>query len=622
MAQVDWKKISHHHAALPAAELSANAATVLERRYLLKDRAGHPAEGPDEMFRRVANNVASAESGHHLRQTMADAFYGLMRSMVFLPNSPTLMNAGRPLQQLAACFVLPIEDSMESIFETLKAAALIHQTGGGTGFSFSRLRPRGDLVHTSMGQASGPVSFMRVYNEATRAISQGGFRRGANIAILRADHPDVREFIACKEAEGALENFNISVAVTDEFMQAVESGGEVALVNPRDDEVWQRTSAAQLWHEIVQRAWNNGEPGLLFLDRTNSDNPTPAVGPIESTNPCGEQPLLPWEACNLGSINLARFVADGAINNQHLTSTVHLAVRFLDNAIDVSRYPLPEIGRVVWDNRKIGLGIMGWADALIALGLAYDSPEALSLAEQVMSLITREAHRASEALALERGAFGNFADSTFARQGLPPRRNATCTTIAPTGTLSLLASCSAGIEPLYSVAHERHVLGGERLLELQAEFEQMAVARGLDRAALADRLSANSPREIAELPDDVRRVFVTAHDIPAENHVRMQAAFQRHVDNAVSKTINLPASATVDEVDKAYRLAWRLGCKGITIYRDKSRASQVLVRSNGRPMICPDCVDLGATEICPECGAVLNVESACNLCPSCGYSKC
>ena len=622
--QINWQRIAASHAALAAEELSANARTVLQRRYLIKDKRGQSAEEPQEMFRRVAENVALAENTYDgtKRELMSRAFQGLMSSLVFLPNSPTLMNAGRPLQQLAACFVLPVEDSMESIFDTLKATALIHQTGGGTGFSFSRLRPRGDLVQTSMGQASGPISFMRVYNEATRAISQGGFRRGANIGVLRVDHPDIREFLACKETEGAFENFNISVAITDEFMRLLDGGGDVALVNPRTGEVWQQTPAAELWHEIVQRAWSNGEPGLLFVDHTNADNPTPALGDIESTNPCGEQPLLPWEACNLGSINVARFVTGGRVDYERLADTVHLAVRFLDDTIDMSRYPLAEISQLVAANRKIGLGIMGWADALIAMGLAYDSPEALERAEELMATLTREAHRASESLAEERGAFGSFGESVFARRGLPPRRNATCTTIAPTGTLSLLASCSAGIEPLYSVAHERHVLGGERLLELQADFQRLAGGRGLLTAEFVEKLAMYSPRQLPELPDDLRRVFVTAHDIGAEDHVRMQAAFQKHVDNAVSKTINLPAAATVAEVDRAYRLAWQLGCKGITIYRDRSRASQVLVRANGRPMVCPDCVDRDVLEICPECGVALNTESACSLCPSCGYTRC
>ena len=551
-----------------------------------------------------------------------------MAGLDFLPNSPTLMNAGRSLQQLAACFVLPVEDSIEGIFDALKAAALIHQSGGGTGFSFSRLRPAGDYVSTSQGQASGPVSFMRIFNEATRAISQGGFRRGANMGILRVDHADIRAFLRSKEGEEAFENFNISVAVTDAFMAALEAGRDVELRNPRNGEVAGTVSARELWADIVAHAWANGEPGVFFIDRTNASNPTPALGRIESTNPCGEQPLLPYEACNLGSINLSHFLAGdpgGAeprrIDFDRLRDTVHLAVRFLDDTIEMSRYPLAAIDRVVKGNRKVGLGVMGWADLLIDLGVPYDSREALALAGQIMGFISEEARRASRSLAASRGPFPNYSESVFAQGGGPAERNATVTTIAPTGTLSLIASCSAGIEPLYHIAYERHVLGDERLPELQPAFERLARRRGFYSDALMQRLLSEPPERIEEIPEDVRRLFATAHTVSPEWHVRMQAAFQEHVDNAVSKTVNLPRQATTDDVDGVYRLAYRLGCKGITVYRDASRAEQVLVRQNGRPMVCPECVTPGV-DVCPECGAALVHESGCIVCPECGYTRC
>ena len=635
MDAIDWPAVFDRHAAREAARLSDNALTVLRRRYLLKDAQGRPTEEPADMFRRVAANIAEAEARLGSEpgcrapvEQAARAFYGLMAGLDFLPNSPTLMNAGRSLQQLAACFVLPVEDSIEGIFDALKAAALIHQSGGGTGFSFSRLRPAGDYVSTSQGQASGPVSFMRIFNEATRAISQGGFRRGANMGILRVDHADIRAFLRSKEGEEAFENFNISVAVTDAFMAALEAGRDVELRNPRNGEVAGTVSARELWADIVAHAWANGEPGVFFIDRTNASNPTPALGRIESTNPCGEQPLLPYEACNLGSINLSHFLAgdpDGAeprrIDFDRLRDTVHLAVRFLDDTIEMSRYPLAAIDRVVKGNRKVGLGVMGWADLLIDLGVPYDSREALALAGQIMGFISEEARRASRSLAASRGPFPNYSESVFAQGGGPAERNATVTTIAPTGTLSLIASCSAGIEPLYHIAYERHVLGDERLPELQPAFERLARRRGFYSDALMQRLLSEPPERIEEIPEDVRRLFATAHTVSPEWHVRMQAAFQEHVDNAVSKTVNLPRQATTDDVDGVYRLAYRLGCKGITVYRDASRAEQVLVRQNGRPMVCPECVTPGV-DVCPECGAALVHESGCIVCPECGYTRC
>ena len=620
---IDWNALFRRYADRPAAALSANALTVLGRRYLMKDAHGQPTESPQEMFRRVADNVAQAErllGRDDLAEPAAAAYLGLMTSLDFLPNSPTLMNAGRKLQQLAACFVLPVEDSIEGIFDSLKAAALIHQSGGGTGFSFSRLRPGGDYVSTSQGQASGPVSFMRIFNAATRAISQGGFRRGANMAILRVDHPDIGSFVGCKTTEGEFENFNISVAVTDEFMRALAAGGRFDLRNPRDGSAAGSLDARELWAEMVQHAWANGEPGVFFIDRTNAANPTPALGDFESTNPCGEQPLLPHEACNLGSVNLAHFASGGQLDTGGLTDAVHLAVRFLDDTISMSRYPLPEIDRIVKGNRKIGLGVMGWADLLIELGVPYDSQGALDLAGEVMGLVSREAGRASRDLARDRGAFPFFRQSVFAAEPQPPR-NATVTTVAPTGTLSLIAGCSAGIEPIFHLAYERHVLGDQRLAEVQPAFERIARERGFYSPELMQRLPEEPLGEIEGVPEDVRRLFATAHTVSPEWHVRMQAAFQEHVDNAVSKTVNLPQRSVPQDVDRIYRLAYELGCKGITVYRDASRTEQVLVRANGRPMVCPDCVAPGAT-LCPECQAPLAHESGCTVCPECGYSRC
>ena len=624
MPEIVWADIFEQCAARPPAALSDNARTVLAHRYLMKDADGQPIEKPEAMFRRVATNVAEAETWFDrpdLAPLAAKAFGGMLASLDFLPNSPTLMNAGRRLQQLAACFVLPIDDSIEGIFDSLKAAALIHQSGGGTGFSFSRLRPRGDTIHTSQGQASGPVSFMRIFNAATRAISQGGFRRGANMGILRIDHPDIREFIRSKQDEGEFENFNISVAVTDAFMDALESGSTVQLVSPRDGTLAETVEAADLWREIVEHAWANGEPGIFFVDRTEADNPTPLAGAIESTNPCGEQPLLPYEACNLGSINLSHFASDGRVETERLRRTIHLAVRFLDDTIAMSRYPLPEIDKVVKANRKIGLGVMGWADMLIALGVPYDSDRALELADEVMGLVAREAREASGDLARVRGPFPNHPGSVFDAPGRVPQRNATVTTVAPTGTLSLIAECSAGIEPLFHLAYQRHVLAGLRLPEVQPAFVRMARERGFYSDSLLNRLAGEPLESIEEIPEDVRRLFVTAHTVAPEWHVRMQAAFQKHVDNAVSKTVNLPNRATVADVDRIYRLAYELGCKGITVYRDASRTEQVLVRQNGRPMVCPECVTPGA-EVCPECGFPLVHESTCAVCPDCGYSRC
>jgi ribonucleoside-diphosphate reductase alpha chain len=566
-------------------KLNMNAIKVLENRYLLKDDLGRVIESPGEMFRRVARNVAQADLIYNPDtdiEATADEFYELMASLYFLPNSPTLMNAGTELQQLSACFVLPVEDSMEGIFGALHSMALIHQSGGGTGFSFSRLRPAGDIVKSTKGVASGPISFMRIFDVSTDVVKQGGRRRGANMAILRYDHPDIEEFISSKEKEGFLDNFNISVAVNDKFMEAVKVGAEYNLVNPRNSKVVKKLNARHVFDRIVNMAWRTGDPGLIFLDRINRDNPTPALGEIESTNPCGEQPLLPYESCNLGSINLARMVKldendKAMIDWDKLRDTIHKAVHFLDNVIDMSKFPVDEIGKMVRGNRKIGLGVMGFADLLVQLGIPYDSEDAVALADDVMGFINEEARKASVTLAEKRGSFPNFPGSIWEQRGYKCIRNATLTTIAPTGTISIIAGASSGIEPLFAISYIRNVMDGTELLEVNPYFEETAKKRGFYSKDLMVKIArSGSIQGIIEIPEDVRRVFVTSHDIAPEWHVRIQAAFQRHVDNAVSKTVNLPNDATLEDIRRIYFMAYELGCKGITVYRYGSKSEQVL----------------------------------------------
>ena len=563
-------------------KFSENAMTVLERRYLKTDAQGKVTETPFDMFRRVAHNIASAELAYGSQEDAAyweEQFYLLMTNLDFLPNSPTLMNAGRDLQQLSACFVLPVSDSMEGIFDAIKYTALIHKSGGGTGFSFSRLRPEGDTVGSTGKVASGPISFMKVFDAATDAIKQGGMRRGANMAILSVNHPDIEKFITAKEKENTLTNFNLSVAATEEFMKAVEAGGDYNLINPKDGSVFGQLNAKSIFDKIVELAWRTGDPGLIFIDRINQDNPNKNLGKIESTNPCGEQPLLPYESCNLGSINLAHMINDEkkVVDYDKLGETIKIAVRFLDNVIDKNKFPLPEIEEMTKKTRKIGLGIMGFADMLIKLGIAYDSEEALRIAESVMKFIDTTATDASAELAEERGLFPAFDGSEYSLKGGPKLRNATRTTIAPTGTLSIIANCSSGIEPLFALSYMRHILDGDALVEVNPYFEQAARKEGCYSDQLMRELATKgSLHDIEGIPDHVKRIFVTAHDISPKWHVEMQAAFQRFTDNAVSKTINFPQSATKEDIAQAYLMAYKEGCKGITIYRDKSKEKQVL----------------------------------------------
>jgi ribonucleoside-diphosphate reductase alpha chain len=564
--------------------LSPNALKVLQKRYLLKDEAGNAIENPSSMFVRVAENIAAAErswgaTDEEVAETSKD-FYDLMTSLEFLPNSPTLMNAGRELQQLSACFVLPVEDSMESIFGAVRDTALIHKSGGGTGFSFSRLRPGGDQVRSTQGVSSGPVSFMRVFNQATEAVKQGGTRRGANMGVLRIDHPDILHFIKCKET-GDFSNFNISVALSEKFMEAVKAGSSYDLINPRDKSVAGQLDAREVYDLIVEMAWATGDPGIIFIDRMNRDNPTPSLGEIESTNPCGEQPLLPYEACNLGSVNLSRLVRPTEkgpdVDWDRLADIVHRGVRFLDDVIEVNNYPLPQIAELVAGNRKIGLGVMGWADMLIRMDLGYDSEEAVALGEKIMGFIDAEAKSASRKLAEQRGAFPNFEGSIYDTPDGGPIRNATVTTIAPTGTLSIMANCSSGVEPLFAVSYVRTVMDNDRLVEVNPLFEEIAVKRGFYSRELMQLIADHGSVEgIDEVPADVQRAFVTAHDIAPEWHIRMQAAFQKYTDNAVSKTVNFDNSATAEDVRAVYDLANELGVKGVTIYRDGSKDGQVL----------------------------------------------
>lgn len=591
--------------------LSENAIAVLTKRYLKRDENGQPTETPSELFWRVANCIANAEEifgkDKNYIENMAGQFYEMMTQNTFMPNSPTLMNAGRELGQLSACFVLPVDDSLEAIFEAIKNTALIHKSGGGTGFSFSKLRPKKDIVRTTMGVSSGPLSFMEVFNSATEAVKQGGTRRGANMAILRVDHPDIMDFINCKSDLTKLNNFNISVGITNVFMEAVIKGGKYDLIHPRTNEVVRQLDATEVFNTIVNYAWQNGEPGIVFLDRINRDNPTPHIGEIESTNPCGEVPLLPYEACNLGSINLAVMLktddnGNTVIDWEKLGNTTRLATHFLDNVIEVNNFPLDKIKDMVQANRKIGLGVMGWADMLIALDKAYNSEEGTDVARQVIEFIDYQSKAESISLSEERGSFSNFKGSIYEGgkylykrykgksagivtdemwKELDNRikevgiRNATTTCIAPTGTISIISSASGGVEPLFAISFLRNIMDGTELIEVNPQFEKIAKERGFYSEELMKKIASNGTLHgIDEVPEDIKRIFVVSHDIAPEWHVKMQAAFQEHTDNAVSKTVNFTSEATREDIAITYKLAYNLGLKGITVYRDGSRLFQ------------------------------------------------
>ena len=562
--------------------ISENAKAVLEKRYLIRDEQGRPQETVDELFDRVSRAIAEADKNFDPQadiDAVAKQFRDMMTNLEFLPNSPTLMNAGRPLGQLSACFVLPVGDSMEDIFTSIKNAALIHKSGGGTGFSFSRLRAKGATVNSTGGVASGPVSFMKVFNAATEAVKQGGTRRGANMGILRVDHPDILEFISCKNNTAEITNFNISVGITEAFMKAVENDEDYELIDPRTKHVTNKLNAKTVFAAIVQSAWQTGEPGIIFLDRLNRDNAVPSQGEIESTNPCGEQPLLPYESCNLGSINLVAHLKKSGerylLDWDKLRDTIRKAVHFLDNVIEVNKYPLPEIAETTLATRKIGLGLMGFADMLLYLGIPYNSEQGVTMGNEIMEMINRIGHEASAQLAQERGAFPLFGESIY-RDGTP-LRTATVTTIAPTGTLSIIANVSSGVEPVFAYAYIRNVMDNTHLIETNHILQERLEAAGLYNEDLMHEIvEKGSLAHVDGIPEDIKRVFVCAHDISPIWHVKMQAAFQEHTDNAVSKTVNFPNSATKDDVEEVYWLAYKLGCKGITIYRDGSRAEQVL----------------------------------------------
>jgi ribonucleoside-diphosphate reductase alpha chain len=571
--------------------LTDNALRVLERRYLRKNRTGRVIETPEGLFRRVAKTIAAADERYSpgTKTTRGEIYYRMMSELRFLPNSPTLMNAGTSIKQYSACFVIPVGDSVKKIFGALSAMARIHQSGGGTGFSFSRLRPKDDIVKSTGQAASGPISFMRVFDQATEVIKQGGRRRGANMGILRIDHPDIAAFARAKE-DGAFRNFNLSVSIPDTFMRALDEDGEYALINPRDGGVTKKIRAREIWDLIASMAWKTGDPGVIFIDRMNALNPTPAAGVIEATNPCGEQPLLPYESCNLGSVNLSRFAAGGRIDWDSLRHTVRDGVQFLDNVIDASIYPLPEITRITRANRKIGLGVMGFADMLVMLDIPYDSDDAVKLGGEVMKFISGEAVKKSSELGRERGSFPNFPGSVWEKRGLKHMRNATVTTVAPTGTISIIAGTSSGIEPLFALSFVRRVLDGSELREVNSAFFDRAKSEAFYSEALLKELDVKGGVSgLPGVPQKVKEVFKTALEIPPERHVMMQAKFQKYTDNAVSKTINLPESATPSDVEKIYSLAYRLGCKGITVYRYGSKDEQVLSRT-GQPSACRVCL--------------------------------
>jgi len=592
--RAEVRKLAHTLGVKDPFHLPVNSLYVLASRYLRRDAQRAIVETPKELFMRVAKAVAQADTRYGKSKSeiaeLQEDFYTAMTTFKFMPNSPTLMNAGTKLGQLSACFVLPVEDSIDAIFDAIKWTAIVHKTGGGTGFSFSKLRPAGDVVQSTGGIASGPISFMKVFNSATNIIKQGGKRRGANMGVLNVTHPDILDFVTSKTTEGELENFNISVGVTDEFMEAVVRDKSYWWINPRTGQQVRKVKARAVWDLIIAEAWKTGDPGMLFLDTINSSvsNCIPKYGPIEATNPCGEVPLYPFEACNLGSINLSRIVRNQKIDWNEFERLIRLGVHFLDNVIDANRYPIPQVDEMVKRGRRIGLGVMGFADMLIKLGIPYDSSKAISTATKVAKFMMEKAHDESKRLASERGSFPEFEDSIWPQKGYRQLRNCCVTTIAPTGTISIIAGgCSSGIEPLFSVAYIRNVSEslGMNLFEVNPLFEEIAVREGFYSDKLIEKVARQtSIQKIEEIPESIRKLFVTAHDIDPLHHIQMQAAFQRYVDNSISKTINFPEWATPRNIEEAYLMAWRLGCKGITVYRDKCKSKQVLT-----PLECPQC---------------------------------
>lgn len=651
-------------------ELSENAIKVLERRYLKRDENGVCVETPATMFRRVADSIAKGQLEYGVSESetkkLADEYYEMITNRYFMPNSPTLMNAGRELGQLSACFVLPVEDSLEGIFEAIKNTALIHKSGGGTGFSFSRLRAKNSVVKSTMGVSSGPVSFMEVFNAATEAVKQGGTRRGANMGILRVDHPDILEFINCKNDTSRLNNFNISVAITDKFMEALKKGTDYELINPNNGTVAGTMSAKHIFDLIVDSAWRTGEPGIIFIDTMNVDNPTPQLGQIESTNPCGEVPLLPFEACNLGSINLGLMVEDGKINWDKLAEVTRLSIRFLDDVITVNNYPLPKIAEMVSNNRKIGLGVMGWADMLMKMETSYSSEEGVKLGAQVMEFIDYHSKVESIELAKKRGSFANFKGSIYDNQHFLENkykgksagmitddmwkdldeqiekfgiRNATTTCIAPTGTISMIASASGGIEPLFGLVFMRNIMDGTEMLEVNPIFKEYAINHGIYSEELMRKISEEGTiAHIEGVDDKTKQIFVTAHDVTPYWHVKMQAAFQLHTDNAVSKTVNFVESATREDIENTYMLAYENNLKGITVYRNNCRPIQPMNLTKKKEETKQVEEEIAVREeptaeeynptgeiktvVCPECGTKIQMAEGCFICPGCGYSGC
>ena len=645
--------------------LSQNAIKVLEKRYLKRDKNGVPTETPRDLFMRVASTLAEADrqfgaTDSEIKETTKE-FYNFITNRYFMPNSPTLMNAGRELGQLAACFVLPVEDSLEGIFETVKNTALIHKSGGGTGFSFSRLRPKNDVVRSTMGVSSGPVSFMEVFNAATEAVKQGGTRRGANMGILRVDHPDILEFINCKSDNNKLNNFNISVAITDKFMEALKQGGDYELIHPRTKQPVGKLNAKEVFDLIVDGAWRNGEPGIIFIDKMNYDNPTPLIGEIESTNPCGEVPLLPYEACNLGSINLGLMLkgekGNLSVDWDKLAAVTKMAIHFLDNVIAINNYPLPQISEMVQNNRKIGLGVMGWADMLMQLGIGYNTEEGTKLAAQIMEFIDYHSKVKSIEFAKTRGRFNNFTGSIYDGQNWLTKkykgksagiitdemwaeldkqiaqvgiRNATTTCIAPTGTISMIASASGGVEPLFGLVFIRDVMDGTKLVEVNPIFEAYAREHGFYSEELMKKISIDGTlAHCKEVPEEAKKIFVCAHDVSPYWHVKMQAAFQLHTDNAVSKTVNFEENATREDVADSYKLAFENNLKGITVYRNNSRQFQPMNLEKKEDKKIPEIKSIevveqheGEEHKCPECGAILGYGEGCFICLNCGYSGC